>query len=205
MGKLYFLFITLFIQSFSQIKQNPIFLVESIYPFVLSTNDNYYYVITMGKNLKIIKESGIIEDNSDNGAIRENYIFISDNSNNNWIYLSNSYYKIIYEPFLSYDEFIIDQNSEYRDMTFSGCISKYNIDEIIIYGYYQNDHLVFSTGLGPYAFLKIDNIKNYKIICIFIQNEDYTCGIIENRIVIGSDASCRTQPESLQHLTAKPR
>ena len=165
MGKLYFLFITLFIQSFSQIKQNPIFLVESVDPFVLSTNDNYYYVITMGKNLKINKESGIIEDISDNGAIRENYIFISDNSNNNWIYLSNSFYKIIYDPFLSYDEFIIDQNSGYRDTTFSGCISKYNIDEIIIYGYYQNEYLFFSTGLGPYAIKQIDNIKNNKIIC----------------------------------------
>ena len=101
MGKLYFLFITLFVQSFCQIKQNPIFLVESVEPFVLSTNDNYYYVITLGKNLKIIKESGIIEDNSDNGAVRADYSFISDNSHNNWIYFSNSYFKIIYVPFIS--------------------------------------------------------------------------------------------------------
>ena len=59
MKKFYFLFVILFIQNNSQIKQNPIFLVESIEPFVLSTNDNYYYVITLGKNLKINKESGI--------------------------------------------------------------------------------------------------------------------------------------------------
>ena len=44
MKKFYFLFVILFIQYNSQIKQNPIFLVESIEPFVLSTNDNYYYV-----------------------------------------------------------------------------------------------------------------------------------------------------------------
>ena len=168
MGKLYFLFITLFIQSFSQIKQNPIFLVESVNPFVLSTNDNYYYVITLGKNLKIIKESGIIEDKSDNGAVRADYSFISDNSYNNWIYFSNSYFKIIYVPFISYEEFIIDQNSVYRDMTFTGWLSKYNNNDIIIYGYYQNDYLIFSTDLGPYASFKKGDIINNKIICTFI-------------------------------------
>ena len=183
MEKLYFLFITLFIQSFSQIKQNPIFLVESVDPFVLSTNDNYYYVITLGKNLKIIKESGIIEDNSDNGAVRADYSFISDNSYNNWIYFSNSYFKIIYVPFISYEEFIIDQNSVYRDMTFTGCLSKYNNNDIIIYGYYQNDYLIFSTDLGPYASFKKGDIINNKIICTFIQNEDYACGIIDNNIL----------------------
>ena len=143
MMEFYFLFIILFIQSNSQIKQNPIFLVESIYPFVLSTNDNYYYVITLGKNLKINKESGIQVNVSDNGAVRENYIFVADNSYNNWVYYSKAYYKIIYEPFLSYDEFIIDQNSKYKNLEAVGCISKYNVDEIIIYGYYQNDFLVY--------------------------------------------------------------
>ena len=108
MKKFYFLFVILFIQCNSQIKENPIFLVESIEPFVLSTNDNYYYVITLGKNFKINKESGNIEDISDNGASRANYIFVADNSNNNWVYYSNAYFKIIYDPFLSYEEFIIE-------------------------------------------------------------------------------------------------
>ena len=99
MKKFYFLFIILFIQSNSQIKQNPIFLVESIYPFVLSTNDNYYYVITLGKNLKINKESGILEDISDNGAVRENYIFVADNSYNNWVYYSKAIIKLYMSHF----------------------------------------------------------------------------------------------------------
>jgi len=185
MGKLYFLFITLFIQSFSQIKQNPIFLAESICPFVLSTNDNYYYVITMGKNLKIKKESGNIEGISDNDLISEDYIFISDDSYNSLINYSNKYFLIIYDPFISYEEFATDQNSIYRDLETAGFISKYDSNDIIIYGFYQNDNLVFSTYLGPYAILQINNIKNYKIICTFIQNEDYTCGIImDNTLTI---------------------
>ena len=174
----YFLFIILFIQFNLKIKQNPIFLVESIYPFVLSTNNNYYYVITLGKNLKINKESGILEDISDNGAVRENYIFVADNSNNNWVYYTKEYFKIIYDPFLSYEEFGIEQNSVYRDLISVGCISKYNSNDIIIYGHYHSDYLAFSTNLGPYAYLQLENIKNYKFICTFIQNEDYTCGII---------------------------
>ena len=75
---LYILFILLFIHINSQIKQNPILLVESTNPFVLSTIDNYYYVITIGYNMKINKESGIIEDITENHVIIENYIFVSD-------------------------------------------------------------------------------------------------------------------------------
>ena len=49
--RLYFLFILLFISIYSQIKQNPIFLIESTNPLILSTNP-------FGYNLKINKESG---------------------------------------------------------------------------------------------------------------------------------------------------
>ena len=79
MKKLYFLIVVLFIKINSQIKENPIFLVQSIDPFVLSTNDDYFYLITLGKNLKIKKESGNIVNITDNYAIKANYIFVADN------------------------------------------------------------------------------------------------------------------------------
>ena len=47
MKELYILFIALLIQTNSEIIQNPIFLAESKKPFILSTNDNYYYIITI--------------------------------------------------------------------------------------------------------------------------------------------------------------
>ena len=86
MKELYILFIALLIQTNSEIIQNPIFLAESKKPFILSTNDNYYYIITIEKNLKIKKESGILENNTDNSAVEDHYIFIADNSYNNYVY-----------------------------------------------------------------------------------------------------------------------
>ena len=185
MKKFYFLLVILFIQYNSQIKQNPIFLVESIEPFVLSAGDNCCYVMTLGEDLRVNEESGVREDISGDGAVRENYIFVAGDSYDSWVYYSKAYFKIIYDPFLSYDEFEIEQNSEYQHLESVGCISKYNVDEIIIYGYYQNDFLVFSTGLGPYAIREIPNIKGNKLICTFIQSEDYTCGLImDNTLTI---------------------
>ena len=93
-----FLLIVLFaqIQINIQIIENPKLLVNSSNPVVLSTTDDYYYVITKGKNLKIDKESGDIYNISENSFTNTNYIYISDNSNNNYLYYSNKYYKIYF-------------------------------------------------------------------------------------------------------------
>ena len=37
----------------SQIKENPIFLNDKGYPFVLKSNDDYYYVVTKGQYITI--------------------------------------------------------------------------------------------------------------------------------------------------------
>ena len=178
MKKLYFLIVVLFIKINSQIKENPIFLVQSIDPFVLSTNDDYFYLITLGKNLKIKKESGNIVNITDNYAIRINYIFVADNSYNNYVYYDDIYYKIIYNPFLSYEEIEIPPDSEYRRMKSVGCELNKNNNDIFIYGYYENDYLVFSTNLGGYSYSEIKDIKNYKLICKFIEGENFVCAII---------------------------
>ena len=85
MKKIFLLFIIFFIRTNSQIKENPIFLVNTTNPFVLSTNDDYYYVITKGKSLKINKESGNIENITINDFTHSNYIYIIDNLYNNYI------------------------------------------------------------------------------------------------------------------------
>ena len=105
MKKIIFLFIVFIIRTNSQIKENPIFLVNSSNPFVLSTNDNYYYyIITKGKSLKINKESGNIANITTNDFTNSDYINIVDNSYNNYVYYSGKYYKIKNEPFISYEE-----------------------------------------------------------------------------------------------------
>ena len=176
MKKFYFLLILLFLKSSLQIKQNPIYLVDRKNPFVLSSNDNYYYVITIGNNLKINQESGNIENNTDNYADEESYIFIADNSYNNYLYYSNEYYKIIYDPFLSYEKLNI--NEYYSNFKPIGFISINNT--IIIYGCYNNDFFMFSTNFVSYSKIEVPNIINYKIICKYIEGEDFVCGIILN-------------------------
>ena len=93
---LFFLFIVLFIRTNSQIKENPIFLVNSSNPSVLSTNDDDYYVITAGKSLKVNKMLGNIENMTINNFTDYKYIYIVDNLENNYIYYSNKYYYIIF-------------------------------------------------------------------------------------------------------------
>ena len=106
-----FLLIVLFIETLTQnntlIKVNPIFLVNNENPFVLSTTDDYYYVITKGTNLKIDKKSGDIYNTSENFFIDTNYIYFFDNSNNNYVYYLKEYYKIINQPFILFEKFVI--------------------------------------------------------------------------------------------------
>ena len=85
MEKLFFLFITFFIRIYSNIKNNPIFLVEGKYPIVLSTtNDDYYYVITDKTSLKIEKRSGKISNETKEVIhTSSDSLFITDNLKNN--------------------------------------------------------------------------------------------------------------------------
>ena len=185
MKKFYFIFITLFILTLTnytnlQIKYNPIFLVKKPYPFVLSTTaDDYYYVITAGKSLKINKESGKIEKNISNIFTAYGYIYIVDNSNNNYLYyLNGTFYQIKYNPFISFDKISVSLKSKEgnKKMKVIGGIPKNN--DLIIYGYDENkNYLLFSSKSRQYPAEKnINNIEE-KLSCKIIENDDYICGI----------------------------
>ena len=142
----FFLFIFLFIQCNSQIKENPIYLINNTHPYLLSTNDDdYYYVMTEESNLIINKESGIIVNTSNNPFISLNYFYIKDNLYNNYIYSHSlkKYYQIIYKPFFDYEELpvIIEPEEDPDVLTIVGSIPHENY--FIIYGYTTNN-LLFS-------------------------------------------------------------
>ena len=184
MKKLFFLFIVLFIRTNSQIKENPIFLVNASNPFVLSTNDDYYYIITAGRSLKINKEFGNIENITINNFTDSNYIYIVDNSYNNYIYYSNKYYHIIFDPFISYEEITVhseQKNSEQNPMIIVGSIPKDN--DFIVYGITKMDYLSFSSKSQYYcastSFEKED--IDERLSCKLIENNDYICGIIPDK------------------------
>ena len=178
MEKLYILFIVLLIQTNQQIKLNPIFIVESKNPVLLSTDDDYFYLLTNGKNFKIEKDSGNIVNYSNNSAAEDDYIFIADNSYNNYVYISKIFYHIIYNPFISYQIINIYENEEYNYFKIEGLISINNNNNIIAYGYYENDYLMFSTNFELFSKISVQGIINYKIICKFLEGESFVCGII---------------------------
>ena len=139
MKNLFILFFILFLKTNLQIKENPIVLIEASYPFLLNSNDNdYYYVITKEKSLKIEKISGVIVEQSSNSFNVYDFIHIVDNSNNNYLYKpnSNKYYHIIYNPSITYSENTLSNaNTGPSDMVIAGSLSSGNI----IYGYSNED------------------------------------------------------------------
>ena len=177
----HFLFIALFIQSLNnniQIKENPIFLTNSKYPFVISTTDNYYYVITKGKSLKINKESGNIEKTNDNILTSYIYIYIFDNSNNNYIYYSNEYYTITYKPTILFSKITVESKSKsmfHEEIKIIGSIPKSN--DFIIYGYTTNN-LLFSGKSREYRSVQPIFGINDNLSCKFIEGEYYICAMI---------------------------
>ena len=182
MIKLDFLFFLLFFQINSQIINNPCFLVESSYPFLLSTpTDDYYYMVISGESLKINKESNNVADSEDTMTYTSDFIYIFDNSNNNYIFYSNKYYEIIYNPFISYKENII--NPKPQDGNGNGVNNMHNVGSIakdndfIIYGY-DNNNLFFSSKSREFrAQQHITNI-NEKLSCKLVGGEMYVCFMI---------------------------
>ena len=185
MEKLGILFITFFITIYSQIKNNPIFLDEGGYPLVLSAEDNdYYYVITRNKGLKIEKESGKIVETNDTIHIESKNIYIVDNSNHNNYILdeSNECSLINYNPFST------SKMNHFSSLDIEGVenINKIGTlvqdDDFIIYGFYDDQLFFSSKSQQSHSSISIDQI-NDKLSCKFIAGEIFVCAIaIDNRV-----------------------
>ena len=193
-----FLFITFFIRTNSQIKENPIFLVEDSNIFVLSSKDDYYYGLTPKKSFKIKKESEVIENNKNNPFTISDYIYFVDNEYNNYLFkhisetfifgqysLVFKYYQIKYSSDISLKEmtFSIGPKKCGFKMKFVGAITRDN--EFFIYGYSDgNKNLVFirkSYGLCVFSQIKnIDNI-NEKLSCKLIEDRNIVCAMISEK------------------------
>ena len=186
MKQIYILYIFLFYRTINlQIKENPIFLINKAFPYVLSTNDDdYYYIITEGSSLKINKEYGVIENIYYNpfNQTSFDYFYIVENLSNNYIYsfFSQKYYHIIYNPFITYEEIQIytEPKTGNKIMVKVGSITQ--DDEFVIYGYTRDYYLLFSKKSQYYrAVIRILNI-NSNLSCKFIEGENYVCVMIIN-------------------------
>ena len=184
MEKLYFLFLLILVQINSQIKENPIILIEEKNPVVLSTiDDDYYYVMAERNYIKIEKDSGSLEDIMSSLIDEsENYFYFTDNLYRNYLFHSEKYFLILFDvkkEFIYFEEIPVDslQKNGPSNMIKVGGIIK-NDDDFIIYGYSgEGDCLIFaSKSREKYVSIHIDNI-NEKLSCKFIEGESFICAI----------------------------
>lgn len=184
MEKLYFLFLLIFVQINSQIKENPILLIDGKNPFVLSTNDNddYYYVMTHKKYLKINKDTGMLESVMDSILNEsEYYFYISDNLYKNYLFHSERYFEIIFNnsiSFISLQEISFHSlkvNDQSKMIKVGGIVKN---DDLIIYGFsnLRGDIFFASKSRENYASIYRDNL-NDKLSCKFIEEESFICAM----------------------------
>jgi len=134
--------------------------------------------------LKINKEFGNIENITFNNITDANYIYIVDNSYNNYIYYSNKYYHIIFDPFISYEEITVhseQKNSEQNPMIIVGSIPKDN--DFIIFGITKMDYLSFSSKSQYYCTSILTYDIDERLSCKLIENNDYICGMITENLL----------------------
>ena len=186
MKRFNFLFIILFIHVNSQIKNNPISLGVGQYPFVLSSSDDYYYVITKENCWKILKEYGnITNTQTQNVFSSSEYIYVTDNSNNNYLYFPKIYYEIKLEQFISFIPIQTGQKPHNAPkMKRVGGIFQNN--HLIFYGYSNDKDLIFSNVPQKNRNYITGLRVNDNMSCKFIEGEDYICAMInrKDRIIV---------------------
>ena len=141
MEKYYFIFILFFSLSNSQIFNNPRNLDNNSYPFVFfSPSDDFDYIFTSGKCIKIERSTGNIIRINETINYSSDTIFIVDKSNISYLYLynKNTYYKITYDPQISFQSFTVrnePKSVKTYKVSIIGAISKN--DGFIIYSKYE--------------------------------------------------------------------
>ena len=172
---IYFLLIFIFNQViYSSIINNPIKINDKKFPFVPPYSDNdYYYIITTGQQLKINKQSGSIANIGGNDFSNE-LLYCFDKSNYSYIYQNWDFYNVSY-PFNKAIPIPLSKNVNSSNVNYIGCIPQDN--DFIIYG--SDIHYLFFNSLS-----QDDNYNCYfeKVVneasCKFTENEEFICSII---------------------------
>ena len=176
MKQSYLYFIILFYQI-NSIIENPIFLVDSKNPYVLSVNDNNsYYIIAKGMNLKVKKKTGKRIASSSN-EVEEGCFFTHDFSYKNYLLCSDKYYIINNSNNFLYEKY--EYNSLVKNCidptTIVGSMINKNNDDIYIYGYSANQIYFL------HYFIEHQNFPKDSVIgmsCKFIEDNYFICGKI---------------------------
>ena len=146
-----FVLISFFIQEiYAIITNNPIKLNEKKYPFVLPySDDNYYYVISTGKILKVDKQSEYFDKIGTNFFDGEP-LYCSDNSNNSYLFL-NKYFYNISNPFDDKNQITSAKSETALNFKYTGCIPQ------------DNDFIMYTSNSSHLIFLSLRLVQLYMI------------------------------------------
>ena len=196
---LLFIIIFLVLVSKGDIINNPVLVTDHANPIIFQ-DDNYYYIYTSGEFVKLSKTTGEKITTSLFGTYTSPYVWITDQSNNNYIFSKNAMYKVnIPNSYNSVTKPQIEYPSSYNfigylketkyDSTLwiAGCLASIVQDEIIIYGKTATSKIIFSFLKKPGSY-SVDLINNFpsiedKMSCKVISNGEYICAIISNNKV----------------------
>ena len=193
------LFNFFFFLSKSEIINNPVLITSNQNPIILQ-DANYFFIYTSGEIVIINKSNGQIYLTSPFGTYTKPYIWITDQSNNYYIFAQNAMYKVVIpnsynevsKPIIQYPTSSIYigymKETKYTSVsTLPGCLTSVLQDEIIIYGKSGTTQITFAflkksisyqMDLGSY-FDELEDIMSCKVI----SNGQYICAIIGDNIV----------------------
>ena len=190
------LFNFLYFLSKEEMINNPFLITNHNNPIILQ-NSQYFFIYTSGEFILINKSTGQKESSSAFGTYSSPYIWISDESNNYYIYSTSVMYKVVIpssystvtKPSIQFPtstKFIgYIQETEYTgDHILPGCICSGKKNEIIIYGKLSTSDtkIVFSFFVKSQAYI-LDFSSIFAPIedqmsCKIITNGQYACAIV---------------------------
>ena len=194
------LFINILIQINSEIILNPIKITDDSCPFVLSSEDDYYYILTRKAIITIEKNNGNITNNKIHKiSLSSDFIVFDDNSYNNYLYDNDDYFYINYNESNSLQKILFNFDSEFK-FIINACKAPRRND-FIIYGY-KFRNFIFCIKSQNYcsSFQYKERLSN-KISCKFILGMDYVCAMLIDHELTLNYFRYNTYNDAPQHNT----
>ena len=157
----FLLIIMLFIEINSELINNPQLIGTGKYPFLLSTpSDDYNYLIIDLNGFKLNKKKGSVEKIYVTERYHNFFIYLNFSSHNNYLFDReiNIYYKINYEPSISFEKLFNITELPYVDCSYySPRGSMEQNDNIIFYGLSSNNNQAIIISFRIFFYINFMN------------------------------------------------
>ena len=180
------LLINILIQINSEIILNPIKITDDRCPFVLTSEDDYYYILTKKYIITLEKNTGnVINKKNHNIQLSSNFIGFDDNSNNNYLYDDDRYFYISYNESKLIKQTSFNLKLEYDlDKVINACKAP-RINDFVIYGYKSNKLFFCIQSQNYCSSIEFNETLSEIISCKLILGMDYICAmLIDHQLTI---------------------